>query len=197
MRVVIELAEITLGLNLTLDADPLIPDLRAAAISQFELLTGAWWNERTAVEIVMRYPLRRIYLPLQNTTAIVVEQREDAADAWVALVAEDDYEFLQASGQNSASVLELDVAPRFLRLTLTGGYSSSTVPADIKRALLLEIGFQLRRWQGGRIIADSDSRDGVTTDYLQQVSPGALALTASTSHPVFSDTAKRRRVFLA
>lgn len=194
----IELSEIRQMLDVAAASDHLLPSLRAEAIAEWEHRTGALWERRTDYVRVWRAePQRMIYLPLVNTTStITVAEKDEVGDAYVSLVEGEDYDYIPAQAISEASrVVRCGAWSPFVRITMTGGYLPADTPADIKRALAMQVGFLLQRWTGPRVIAENESQGDASTNFLKSAGGmGNLHLTA-TSHPAFIATAQRRQVF--
>lgn len=158
--------------------------LRSAVEQQFEELTGFLWAERTAYVAVLENSLRgeerdTVWVPLAPVTALtLVEEKMRSPGAAWSTVASTDYELV---GQRRLNKLTGDWAD-LVRVTLTGGYSDTTCPADLQNALLVQAKLLQAR--------TSDTMIALSQQAVEKTSANLLA---PDLHPLFAQAVRSRR----
>ena len=154
-------SEVRSSVELNPAKDEVVTDLRLAVIALWERLTCLLWDARTDyVEIVTPNGTEdtMIWLQLQNPS--IPTLIEELIDGTWTTVASTDYYLIRTRLTRKTGFWASHV-----RVTYSGGYSATTCPADIKRALIVQAGFMYQRLADDKLIIKAVSLNNKTGLY--------------------------------
>jgi len=107
------------------------------------------------------------YWPIVSVASIYDDTEHDFAAA--SLVAADEYFLMQSKAGESNGVIAVDymltAGVQNVKVTYTGGYASaSVIPADLRRAAMMQIAYETQRQTPGRFVALPGSYNSSNTD---------------------------------
>ncbi len=127
--------------------DTFLTDLIDDVISEAESDIGAKLEAVTAEVVYLNGGKRTLYLPHLNISNVSVWQDSDREWADEDLLDSDYYSVYVERGkiQRNTSTAIFTKGNKVVKVQYDGGYSSSTLPKDLKRALIKQIAFSFRR----------------------------------------------------
>ena len=166
--------------------DPLedhkLNDLRDSIIGLWEELTNGLWNYRVGHLQILELPstdLKKVYLELRPVVSVsLVEEKDSVWDATWRILASTEYFLLGANAIRRVS----GFWKTSVRITYIGGYTDTTCPKDIQRALIVQSQFQVQRNKDEKITVKSEGFEGGSEAYLQ-----------ASIHPYFQSVVSNRR----
>lgn len=185
----ITLQELSARLNAGQEAQQkVIESIRLGVISLFETHTQRLWNRRVAYidvqrpdELIRTRDRAMLWLPLYPVELLSIsEHAHGDADA---AVSSDDIDVDAVSGRvTRVNGYWQDV----VTMTITGGYTSETAPADVRESLMAQMMFCYSRLSPSTIAMASQSFQVGSTQYL-----------SADFHPLFSQAmgVHRRRAY--
>ena len=165
----------------------IILEMIAEVEDLWESMTRRLWNFRTNYVQTWRLPnlldrrgtsLRLDLTPVQSVT---IQQWWPGNQAGaVTLVSGTDYDLVDADSGRIVKLNDLGWSS-VVQATVTGGYTSDTCPSDVKRALLTQLHFMMRRFDEQNIALSSQSYE-----------KGQTNLMTADLHPFFKELADQR-----
>lgn len=145
------------------DKVPMLTALRDEVIALFEKLSNGLWNARAdhVQDELAECQSRVFWLRLLPVTAITSVETKAIGEATWNLEDPTAYELVRGRELRIAS----GYWPELVRVTYDGGYDDTTCPADIRRAILLQMQFTETRNKAGRGIMTQEAVESGSTTY--------------------------------
>jgi len=168
-------------LGLKPEDDELLIEIRQEVIDLWEEQTGRLWDIRTGyIEIVTPETVRttKIWPSLRPISTITtIEERAARGSTWTTL---DSSNYLVV--RDHIENISVPWGDR-VRITYDGGYSDSTSPLDVRKALVLQAKFMQVRFSDGKIATKSEGFEGGSVGFLED----------AFIHPFFRKLAHKKR----
>lgn len=150
------------------DRDRVLTGWARAVVALWETKTGRLWNRREGYVHRARLEsvLDRVFwLPLYPVEELALAERRDGlAEADAVAVAEED--FIVTDLGRVELLRTTPWAGRFLVATITGGYTTATLPADILEALKAQVAFMVKRLDPDTIALNSQAFEKGSTTFM-------------------------------
>lgn len=167
-------------LRLPPDKDAEVEALRTSVIDMFEVETHGLWNARTGYveEVLLRTDrVTTIPLRLRPVSSVTLVEQRTLTDAEFTAAEAGDFVLEEGARIRWLSGYFL----RSVRVTYTGGWSSTTVPSSVKRALIVQARFSLARTMGENLITSSQAVENA----------GSTILLKPDLHPLFAKSCEQ------
>lgn len=174
--------EIRLHVQTTAESEPRLRSIVAAVEQEFSNRTRRIWTKKLArVDVYDDNSCETIFLRGYPVIAnLSVKEKAAWVDPWTDLVADVDY---RLDGGMLHSFRDPYWA-KFVQVTADVGYEQADVPADVKRAIVLEV---LRT-----VIRDAEERMTVVSELIPQGGTTTF-LDLAREHPLFQQAVHRYR----
>lgn len=162
----ITVSELRKEVGLPPERDNELSALRLEVISLFEKMTLCLWNEREDhIETILPSGINdhSIWIELENVVHDDIEyvKEKSLSDSTFTTVTA----FKLLPGTRRLVKTDGSTWNEIVEVKYTGGYSSTTCPGDIKRALIIQARYQLERHAAEKLMVSGASVNGATATF--------------------------------